>query len=230
MSRRLFLLIAILTAGCVRVADDQQEGLIEEPDPVEGVLCMGFDMSGNFRRHIHDDNGRAGKFALSVVDDFFKARAGSNDRVVLFQVSGNMDRPIMWQGRPSEFRSRFGDSAVFRSFLAEKTVALEDKCPVYRGIAEALEYVLSFHEQPGSRVATATLVFSSFLDTDPDSARQLERMKDALKRYSKVTAGIGFYWIDNKVAPKIETILRESGYPNAVTRDFVDYPDKPIWR
>jgi hypothetical protein len=230
MSRSLFLLIAILTAGCVRVADNQQEGLIEEPDPVEGVLCMGFDMSGPFRQQIQADNGRVGKFALSVVADFFKARAGSNDQVVLFQISGNMDRPIMWQGRPAEFRSRFGDPAAFRSFLADKARAPEDRCPAFRGIAEALEYVLSFHERPGSKVATATLVFSSFLDTDPDSAVQLERMKDALRRYSKVTAGIGFYWIDNKVAPKIEKILRESGYPNAATRDFVDYPDKPIWR
>jgi hypothetical protein len=183
-----------------------------------------FDLSGSFRDMIAKDDGKAYRFALKVLDDMFRSRAGNKDRVVIAQISGKYDKPLLWAGSPRDFKRDFPSARVFQDYLVSRSSP--DGSPVYRGMADSIEYVVSLHERnPGMQ--SLCLVFSDFLDNDPETTTQEERLLTNLREYRKYGPGIGLYWIDGSLRGQWQKRLTQCGFQGVIETDIVSYPEVP---
>src|SRR5947209_6280231 len=80
----------------------KEEPILQSPD-VGFVVGICFDLSGSYQNLMVED-GKAYKFAISVVDKYFGDRAGSDDRLVIGQISA-IEKALLWEGSGASLKA-----------------------------------------------------------------------------------------------------------------------------
>lgn len=189
----------------------------------EYVLAVVLDMSGSFEPYMQADDASAYRFFQRVTEKYFRQRMGSDDRILLTQLSSG-DRPLLWDGQPGGLKRRFPDSKAFADFL--KTTSPGNGSNVYASVADTLNYLT---RRPGitENTTVLTVVLSDLLDNDPNADAAKAELQDALRRYHDRNGYIGFYWVDQTKVQEWDQLLDDAGYPSRVWMDIVDDPELP---
>jgi hypothetical protein len=199
MTRRIALLLLFALAGCSPRRDvtenrpaARQAALLGEAEE-EHIVLVAIDLGPTFRPRVVDGGAQ---FVMRVIEKYFRSHAGSSDKLVLAQLSGDGDRSLLWEGTPLALRKQFPTPDAFRDFLVGKA----DKSPsqVYKGLRHATQYVLSNPRVQESSAKVAVFVVSDMLDparNDKDD-RELGYLSHLLNQIGWRNGAIAFYYVD----------------------------------
>ena len=231
MFRRTFCVIGASTlCGCTPIATPVGPDGQPIAEPVilrESKDCMVtilLDLSGSFE-HLMTDQGKAYHFSIDVADRCFRDSIGSNNQLVIAQISGN-DRTLLWQGTPTQLRRDFSSPQQFNSFL--KSRSIPSASLVFDSIAKTLDYVSSDPDVASGHARSAVLVLSDMQETGPTPGESLRRMKESLARYGQRGGAFGAYFVDQNLIAAWRNELSKSGIRHScVEGDFTGNPQLP---
>ena len=198
-TKSLLLLLVVLVAGCSPRMETTQR--IIERDDGEYVVTMLFDLSGSFDGMMCE-GGVAYEFALQAIQKYFRDRIGTNDKLVIAQISG-IDRALLWEGTPHQLRKQFPSARAFAAFLRSKSHPA-GSC-VHKAIADSVEYIL---DKPHKR--SAVLVISDMLDTGPQDGRTTAL--EVLGKFATRNGVVGLYYVDPKLVSGWKADLQSAGF------------------
>jgi hypothetical protein len=182
-------------------------------------------MSGSYSEQMRTDSGKAYRFLMRVVDAFFRDRIGSNDRIVITQIS-SVDRAMLWDGSPRALREEFPSPDAFRDFLLAHSNPNGSR--VHDSIADALDYMM---DRPGVAQKTtksAVIVLSDMQENFPEPERSMARLTQALASYGRLGGVVGLYWVDQTLVPGWRKRLQSAGLRSwVVESDIVASPTLP---
>lgn len=198
MNRRIAVLFLLAVAGCSPRRDmaenrpTRQTALLGEADE-ENIALVAIDLGPTFRKRVEDGGAQ---FVMKVIEKYFRAHAGSSDKLVLAQLSGDGNRSLLWEGTPFELRRQFTTPDAFKDFLVGKA----DPSPsqVYKGLRHATQYVLSNPRVQEGKAKVALFVISDMLDPsrgDKDD-RELGYLNHQLNQIGWRNGCVGMYYID----------------------------------
>jgi hypothetical protein len=189
----------------------------------DSTLTIVLDLSSSCEQ-LMGPSGEGYEFMLKLIDRYFRSRLGTDDQLILARIGGD-NRPLLWEGTPLELRRQFSASA-FRQFLVDN--ADSNGSRVYAGVSRAVEYALSRQGDDVSGARNACLILSDFVENDPTQTGSADRMFDTLAKYSEAGGALGFYFVDQNVAPYLEKHLTEAGIENfCVQSEVVASPVLP---
>lgn len=204
-TRLVAVAVSMLTSlhcGCEpRVVNDAGPLRQEE---WEYVTVFIVDMSGSFYDEL---DTVAYPFFIQLNDKLFRDRMGSNDQVILGQISAT-DRPLLWQGSPLGLRRSFPNAEAFRGFMVQHSNPSGSR--VHDSLADALEYVMNLRSV-GQNTKLVVVVLSDMLNNTPDSAASDQRVRQALAEFANRDGALMLYWVDQAVLPTWMQYLRDSG-------------------
>ena len=216
MARKWFIVaVVVVLAGC--------QPRIEEPVAVvpaqecDYLLAVVVDMSGSYAAQMTSD-GRAYKFLMHLVERFFRDRIGSNDRIIIAQVSGT-EKALLWDGSPRALRQEFASAKAFADFLQSRSNPAGSR--IHDGIAETLEYVMDFPSVASGKTKSAMFVLSDMDDNFPDSDSSKARLVQALSEYAKTGGVVGFYWVDHALVSGWRQSLKAAGLNTSVVESEI---------
>jgi hypothetical protein len=194
-----WMLLLLLLAGCSprrdlavgneSAAPSASLGKTEE----EKVIVIVFDLSSSFQQRMAND-GEAYKFALHVIDRYLRDTIGSQDKLVITQIS-NTQRSLLWEGTPMALRRQFPTPEKFRDFLLSKSDP--NGSQVTKGLRNALQYLLSDAQVVSGKAKAGLFCMSDLLDTD-----NVEREEGYLNHELSVLGLrgglVGLYWVDQE--------------------------------
>lgn len=216
-------LVVCLLAGCERVAQEESRSPIGMRE-AEYLVAVVPDLSGSFRHLMAEGDGKAYRFLMAVIDRYFRDRLGSNDRLIVSQISATQNT-LLWDGQPKQLRSHFKGAEAFNEFLLKNSHPAGSRC--HQGLADTLEYVLSCPGVTEGRTRSAVFVLSDMEDNAPDSAEQKARAKRLLADFGKAGGVVGLYWVGSPVS-EWRQILKDAGIKNFVVESaIVAEPDLP---
>ena len=111
------LSVVIFLTGCEKRRESSQ-AIFNSDQDVEYVLSVIVDLSGSFE-DLMAEKGKAYEFLLHVVDRYFRDRIGSQDKLMISQISAN-ERSLLWEGTPLQLRREFPTPEAFRNLLRSK--------------------------------------------------------------------------------------------------------------
>ena len=189
----------------------------------EYVMAVVIDMSPSFQQHLQSDEARAFQFFMRLSQKYFQQRSGSNDRILLTQLSGGR-KTCLWDGRPGDIRKKFPTAQAFAQFL--KRHASQGGSHVFAAVDDTLSYL---SRRPGitPRTTLLTVILSDLIDNDPNADESKQRLIDSLTAYQQRGGHIGCYWVADEMTATWSDILERSGYDNHVWSEIIDDPDLP---
>lgn len=214
-------LLVVAPIGCQKRIE--RPDYILKPDDGEYVLTILLDMSGSFSSMMADD-GKAYAFVCQVLDKYFRDRLGTQDRLILAQLSGN-ERALLWQGTPAELRQEFASASEFRDFLMAK--ADPNSSLIHAGLAQAVEYSLEDPVVVSGKGKPAVFVLSDMLDTSVESEQSKKRAVAALADFGKKGGVVGIYYVDTLLCSQWRQIVRDAGFSPAHYRVEADIVGRP---
>ncbi len=187
------------------------------------VLTVLLDMSGSFQ-HEMTDGGKAHRFNMRIIDRYFRERLGSNDQLIIAQISGD-SRSLLWQGTPLQLRKDFPSATAFGEFLRSKTNPQGSL--VHDAIASTVDYILADPNVSSGTAKSALFVLSDLADT-ASSPESKERALQSLAAYGQAGGVVGLYYVDQSLVPEWRTNLRLAGIQEScVEADIVGTPTLP---
>src|ERR1051326_946905 len=107
MFLRCFLLVmvaaSLLLAGCSRYSEQTDaEQISLGREDADYMVVIALDLSGSFADKMARE-GKAYEFTTRVVDKYFRNSIGSNNRIVIAELSAT-NRPLLWDGTPVQLR------------------------------------------------------------------------------------------------------------------------------
>ena len=216
------LMLALLVVGCAK-RQERTASAFEERD-CEYVLAVVIDLSGSFAELMADD-GKAHDFLLYVLDRYFRDRIGSNDRVLIAQISAN-GQTLLWEGTPTQLRREFPTPDRFRDFLLAK--ASPGGSLVHEALADTLEYVMADPSVAAGLAKPAIFVLSDMLDNGHKSPQLKNRVLTDLAKYGQLGGVVGLYFVDERRLFAWRRILQEAGMRECVVESgIVSRPTLP---
>ena len=215
------LLATLLICGCEKRRENAST-IVE--DDSEFMCALIVDMSGSFSGEMAE-NGRAYAFANSILDKYFKDRIGTNDKLLIGQLSGRNEF-LLWQGTPLQLRQDFASAQSFADFLRSK--ANPNGSPVHDAIAQTIEYVLDEPGVSSGKAKAAIFVLSDMLDTSaPDSK---EKALQQFANFGKNGGVVGLYYVDQHLVTDWRSELRKAGVKEfCVESGIVSRPRLPTF-
>src|SRR5665213_2803801 len=168
MNRAIPLVAILLALGCQKRTG--RPPVVENEN--DYVLAVLIDLSGSFSREFAE-RGKAHSFLLRIVDTYFRDRIGTNDQIIIAQISA-ADRSLLWQGTPLELRREFPSAAKFRDFLLSK--ADPTGSLVHDALTQTCDYVMSQPSVASGRAKSAVFVLSDMEDNGPEPGESKERV------------------------------------------------------
>jgi hypothetical protein len=153
------------------------------------------------------DNPKAFDFMAYALESYFQERIGSNDQVILAQMSGSK-RPLLWQGTPQALRREFADHAAFRKFLLAHA---ESGSRINDGIAESLNYLMRTYSVAKGKAKSVALIVSNMIDDQPAVDESEPRLMESLINYGHRGA-MGFYFVDQTRMADIIDKMEKAGF------------------
>ena len=218
----IFLLTLLIgQSGCIRQMDQQEAifGRIES----DHVCAVMIDMSGSFSHRMAND-GDAYRFCMAIVDRYFRSSLGSNNRIIIAQISGT-DRPLLFEGTPLELRQRFPTPEKFRDFLLAN--ADYNGSRVDFGVSNTAQY-LADHPAVQNGAKPALFVLSDMQDTDEGS--QANNLHGALQSLAQRKGIVGLYYVDQNLIQSWQSRLSNAGFSSVrVESEIVGRPNLPAF-
>ena len=171
------ILAALLILGCSPRRDHAENHTLG-PAEEEYVILIA----------LGKDGGE--EFASSVIDRYFRDRAGTQDKLIISRLSGG--ESLVWEGTPLALRKQFPSNEDFKKFLAGK--ASEDT-KIYAGLHHALEYVLSDPRVASGKAKVGVFVMSKLIDSGSEE-RDKGYMNHDLSELGWRNGVIGLYYAD----------------------------------
>lgn len=201
-----FVLCLCVVCGCQR---RREEAVIAPAqDDSEYVIAVLVDLSGSFLDKM-TDGGQAHTFMLALIDRYFRDRIGTNDQIIIAQISATPDRSLVWQGTPTELRKQFPNAGAFGDFLRSK--ADPNGSHVHNALVQTLEYVMSQPTVASGTAKSAIFALSDMIDSNkaPDAARR--RAVRVLQEYAKLGGMVCLYFVDQRLVPVWQRELQHTG-------------------
>ncbi len=205
MKRRRFtsllctLGLSLGTLGCEKRRETVESMIIQEEE--DYVVTVLLDMSGSFTSMM-TDGGVAWSFVLEVVDKYFRDRLGTNDKLVIAQISG-VDQALLFEGTPHQFRKQYSSPSDFAAFLKSKSSPAGSL--VHKAIADSVEYGL---DRPNKR--SALICVSDMLDNGPTDFR--DDALEMLGKFAKRKGIVGLYFVDTSLVSQWKKDLATAGF------------------
>ncbi len=214
----LFVLVAL---GCTKRIPTEPTVFAQADD--EYQLTIMVDLSGSFADKMADE-GHAYRFALRVIDEYFRNRIGFNDKLIIAQISAT--EPLLWEGKPLDLRREFPSASDFRDFLLRNSDP--NASFVYDGMHTTLEYIMMDPGVKGGRTKSALLVLSDLIDNGPQPAKRARLLTRSLADYGACGGTVGLYYVDTSRVANWIKALREAGIREfEVESEIVGKPTLP---
>jgi hypothetical protein len=211
-----------LVLGCGQRRQPVETMLTEKNH--EYLVTILLDMSGSFQHFMWED-GKAYKFALQVIDKYFRDRIGENDQLVIAQISG-VERALLWQGTPQQLRRDFPSASAFRTFLIKKSNP--NASFVHEAVARTLDYMVNDPAMASGKTKCGLLVLSDMEDTGEKTEELKKRITTSLKDFGTAGGIVGLYYVNPDLVSKWRNVLRDSEIKSyCVEPDFVSRPELP---
>jgi hypothetical protein len=220
--------LLLTVAGCAPRRDPAQTSIssatLGERDD-ERVLLIALDLSPSFRDKIVK-SGEAYSFALRAIDRYFRGSAGSQDRLVIAQLSDSADRSLLWEGKPLDLRRQFPTPDAFRDYLISK--ADSSGSHIYKGLRCAMQYVFSDSRVTAGKTKAAVIVISSMNDDGHYTENEEGYMNHEICQLGWRGGAIGFYFVDQNQVVRWRERLLVFGVKNSVVEsEIVGKPQLP---
>jgi hypothetical protein len=186
-------------------------------DDSEYVVAVLMDLSDSFEP-LMSDEGEAYQFLLSLTDRYFRQRIGTNDQLILSQISDSPERTLIWQGSPMELRQRFPDPQSFSAFLRSR--AKPQKSRLHDSIVQTVDYMIAQPSVAEGKAATALFVLSDMMDSSPRAAESRARAVASLRTLVDSRGTFGCYFVNQSVFPIWLRELKAAGIDFSVSPDF----------
>ena len=214
--RKVLIAVMCVCAGCGPVME--QNGPAIQVQECEYLLSVVVDMSGSFDREMQSGTGRAYRLLMRTVDRFFRDRIGSNDRIIISQVSGT-ERALLWEGNPRTLRQQFGSATAFGNFLLMNSHSAGSR--IHDGVKETIEYMLDFPGVSNGKTKSLVMVLSDMDDNFPDTAASRERLLSSLKTYAQTGGVAAIYWCDQRFVPDWRRDLKAARFRSFVVESDI---------
>jgi hypothetical protein len=191
----------------------------------ERVMMLVFDLSPSFMDKIVK-TGEGYTFAMNAVSRYFRGSAGSQERLVIAQLSGT-DKSLVWEGKPMDLRKQFPTPESFRDYLVSKADPSGSK--IYRGLRLALQYLFSDPRVHGGQTKAVVLVLSPMNDKEnyPDP-QEKGYLNHEICELGWRQGAIGFYFVDQHNVVQWRESLLVWGVKNSVVEsEVVGKPQLP---
>ena len=222
--RVIILLVTVLVMCCGCGQRRQPSATVLADKNQDYVVTILLDMSGSFQNMMLE-NGKGYKFALQVIDQYFRDRIGEPDQLIIAQISGN-DRALLWQGTPQQLRRDFPSASAFRDFLGSKSNP--NGSLVHEAVARSLDYMVNDPAVMNGKTKCALLVLSDMEDNGPRTEDLKSRIMTALKDFGAAGGIIGLYYVNTDYVPKWRSVLKNSDIASyCVEADIVSRPTLP---
>ena len=133
-----FAAAAILLAGCTKSTEQDNAAQVTlGGDDAELIVVIALDLSGSFADLMTRD-GKAYEFTMRVVDNYFRNAIGTQNRIIIAQLSAHDRQALLWDGTPIQLRQDFPSAAEFRTFLLSRSNPAGSR--IHDGVADALDY------------------------------------------------------------------------------------------
>ncbi len=212
------LLISVL--GCEPRKEDSKTFV---DDDCQFKVAILLDLSGSFE-HLMCEGGKAYQFALNVLDHYFRERLGTDDKLIIAQISG-ADRSLLWEGTPLQLRQNFPSAKAFGEFLRIKSDPSESH--IHDSIIHSLEYITSDPAIMNGQAKSAVFILSDMLDngSSQDSKKQAI---EALSTYAEKGGVVGMYYVDQFLVSEWRKELQNAGVKElCVESEIVGVPRLP---
>lgn len=193
------LALACLTCACTPRIETASR-LLERQEH-EYVVTILLDMSGSFM-DLMCEQGAAYAFAMQVIQRYFHDRIGSQDRLVIAQISG-IDQALLWEGSPHELRRQFPTARDFAAYLRSKSNP--GGSAVHKAIHDSVEYVLD--KDTGH---SAVFVLSDMIDTGPKDGRQ--QALQMLEKFARKKGVVALYYVAPELVSEWKADLAKAGF------------------
>lgn len=229
MTRRV-LFTALMICVTVLQLSCQKREITTAPPPFtdetyDYMLAVVLDMSGSFADKMQANNPIAYRFFMRVSENFFVERMGSDDQIVIAQLSAD-ENTLLWQGKPSSLKKRFPTPEAFSQFLLENSSPSGSR--VYSATADTLDYIM---DMPGigEHTRLLTIVLSDMSNEVPEDSREAKaRLAQSLQQFSQLNGAIGLYWVDQQFIPEWKQHFRDAGIEHyRIECAIVDDPELP---
>lgn len=220
------VMLVALMIGCEKRRHREEVTLAV--DDSRFVLAIVLDLSRSFSQLMAED-GKGYEFALLVIDQYFRDRIGTRDKVIIAQISGTKRSPL-WEGTPTELRQQFPNAEAFRKFLMRK--ADPSRSYVHEGVTQVLDYVMADPSVSNGKAKSAMFVLSDMLDSGagPSSRNSKQKVIDTLTKYGQGGGIVGLYYVDLGLVPEWRQILQDAGLKHCtVQSDIVGKPMLPTF-
>ena len=204
-----------LVAGCEKRTDTRSVMFTE--DDSEFVVAVLIDLSPSFQSQM-TEGGQAYEFLMALLDRYFRERVGTQDQLILAQISGVSDRALMWQGSPMELRKQFPDPKSFSQFLVAKANPA-GSC-VHDSIVQTVEYVMDEPNVANRKARSALFVLSDMIDSNPNSAASRARAVQAVQSFTEGGGAFGCYFVDQTVLTTWKRDLQKVGVDFSISSEF----------
>ena len=205
----------LLACGCERRRETRAFVTTEEDS--EYVIAVLVDLSGSFLDRM-TEGGQAHDFMLALLDRYFRERIGTNDQLILAQISGTPDRSLLWQGSPFELRKQFPTARAFSDFLRSKADP-QGSC-VHNAVVQTVEYVMNIPSVSNRKAKSAVFVLSDMIDNGPKGSMSRGGVVKVLSDYAKLGGAFFFYFVDQTLIPVWMADLKKAGLDCNVVPDI----------
>lgn len=215
------IIIVLFLAGCEPTGEARHE--IIAPEESQYKLAVIVDMSESFAA-LMADQGKAHQVLLEVVDRYFRDTIGSQDRIIIAQISAKQPA-LIWDGTPLELRQQF-DPQKFAAFLHAHSEPIGS--PVYETVAETLEYLMADPAVATGKTTPVLLILSDMQDTSPATTELKDRVLRDLRNYGKLDGTFAIYFCDQQLASRWKKGLTDAGVKHSfVESGIVTTPSLP---
>lgn len=214
------LSLSLVLGGCTPIESDvaspagggvQTISLGTTDDNEELCVLLVLDLSGSFLQRFAGD-GVAYEFTKRIIDRYFRASMGTEDQLILAQISGT-ERSLLWKGTPLALQREFRSPEAFRDFLLAS--ADPNGSRVYEGIRHALDYILDEPRVASGRAKVAVFVLSDMLQSPgPGGERALRDLEAALAKVGTLNGAVAIYFADQGETIPWRQRLRAAGVKN----------------
>ncbi len=232
----LVMLIAVLVAvpGCEprKAGEDaaQREPAEVIPDPIpqpiyDLIVLIILDTSGSYAGYLER---KGHPFCMHTIDTLFRNRMGSNDRLVLGQISGTRTA-LFWDGNPKSLRIDYADQKKFTKFLMSRPDPGGSR--VYDSISDGLEYLIHYPGAREKKTKVCAVILTDMDDNVNDESQEKSkaRLLKSLTEFGKLDSCMGIYWCEPQFVNTWRDQLRQCGVRGVVHSGIVADPPLPTF-
>lgn len=198
---RILLLASLTLVACGCERRDAASASPFQQETCDFVLLLAVD------RDYVVQNDKAYEFVTYAIDRYFHDTIGSNNQVIIAQLSGTQ-APLLWQGSPHDLRRQFANQEEFRNYLLTHG---DSGSRINLGLAEALDYLMHSYSVANGKAKSVALILSDMIDDQPESKESERQLMDALIAYGR-KGSIGFYFCDQRRMADIRRKMEAAGF------------------